>query len=317
MKNIGIWIWTGILSVITIVVSLGYYASTQTLFFKLRDVEVIKRRETRAKRINLDEFKKLPQDDILIPSRFNYSINAIFVYPNDTNKWVVLCHGVTENKVSSIKYLNMFVELGYNCVIYDARRHGNTGGIHSTYGFYEKYDLETVVDYLHEHYGEDIEFGIHGESMGAATVLLYAGELSNKAKFYISDASFSKFADQLTFIFGQYSRIASPLVLIVTNLFFRFRSKFSLYKVSPIRVIDKIKQPILFIHSKNDRFIPYQQTEELYNKKVGPKVAWYPKRGGHVESFNRNQQAYIDKVTYFLENYVKWEVGKNHGPDKH
>src|SRR5699024_12441800 len=88
--------------------------------------------------------------------------------PNDTNKVVVVCHGVTENKVSSIKYLNMFVELGYNCVIYDARRHGNTGGIHSTYGFYEKYDLETVVDYLHEHYGEDIEFGIHGESMGAA-----------------------------------------------------------------------------------------------------------------------------------------------------
>lgn len=317
MKNIGIWIWTGFLSFITIIVSLGYYASTQTLFFKLRDVEVIKRRETRAKRINLEEFKKLPQDDKLIPSRFNYSINAVFVYPNDTNKWVVLCHGVTENKVSSIKYLNMFVEMGYNCVIYDARRHGNTGGIHSTYGFYEKYDLETVVDHLHEHYGDDIEFGIHGESMGAATMLLYAGELSNKAKFYISDASFSKFADQLTFIFGQYSRIASPFILIITNLFFRLRSKFSLYKVSPIRVIDKIEQPVLFVHSKNDRFIPYQQTEELYDKKKGPKISWYPKRGGHVESFNRNQQAYTDKVTYFLENYVEWEVGKNHEQGEH
>src|SRR5690625_4247684 len=100
MIKLGIWIWTGILSLLTILVSLGYYASTQTLFFKLRDVEVIKRRETRAKRINLEEFRKLPQDNILIPSRFDYSINAIFVYPNDTNKWVVLCHGVTENKVS-------------------------------------------------------------------------------------------------------------------------------------------------------------------------------------------------------------------------
>lgn len=311
MIKLGIWIWTGILSLLTILVSLGYYASTQTLFFKLRDVEVIKRRETRAKRINLEEFRKLPQDNILIPSRFDYSINAIFVYPNDTNKWVVLCHGVTENKISSIKYLNMFVDMGYNCVIYDARRHGDSGGIHSTYGFYEKYDLESVIKYLREHYGEDIEFGIHGESMGAATMLLYAGELSNEAKFYISDASFSKFADQLTFIFGQYSRIASPFVLIVTNIFFRIRSKFSLFKVSPIRIIDEIEQPILFIHSKNDKFIPYHQTKELYEKKKGPKIAWYPGRGGHVESFNRNQEAYIEKVTYFLEHYVKWDVRKN------
>lgn len=313
MIKLGIWIWTGILSLVTILVSLGYYASTQTLFFKLRDVEVIKRRETRAKRINLEEFRKLPQDNILIPSRFDYSINAIFVYPNDTNKWVVLCHGVTENKISSIKYLNMFVDMGYNCVIYDARRHGDSGGIHSTYGFYEKYDLESVIKYLLDHYGEDIEFGIHGESMGAATMLLYAGELSNEAKFYISDASFSKFADQLTFIFGQYSRAASPFILIVTNLFFRVRSKFSLFKVSPIRIIDKIEQPILFIHSKNDKFIPYHQTKELYEKKKGPKMAWYPGRGGHVESFNRNQEAYVAKVTYFLENYVRWDVRRNRG----
>lgn len=308
MKKLAIWIWTGMLSIITILVSLGYYASTQTLFFKLRDVEVIKRRETRAKRINLEEFKKLPQDDKLIPSRFNYSINAVFVYPNDTNKWVILCHGVTENKISSIKYLNMFVNMGYNCVIYDARRHGESGGIHSTYGFYEKYDLETVIEHLHENYGDDIEFGIHGESMGAATMLLYAGELSNKAKFYISDASFSTFADQLTFIFGQYSRLASPLVLIITNLFFRFRSQFSLYKVSPIRIIDKIEQPILFIHSQNDKFIPYQHTVELYEKKKGLKISWYPGRGGHVESFNRNQGAYEDKVAYFIRNYVGWNV---------
>lgn len=61
MKNIGIWIWTGILSVITIVVSLGYYASTQTLFFKLRDVEVIKRRETRAKELIWMSLKSCPR----------------------------------------------------------------------------------------------------------------------------------------------------------------------------------------------------------------------------------------------------------------
>lgn len=306
MKNLAKWIYAAVTSIGVLLITLGYYASSQTLYFKLRDVEVIKRREIRAKRLDMEKFKSLPQDDILIPSHFDYSINAVYVYPNDTNKWMVLCHGVTENKISSIKYLNMFVDMGYNCVIYDARRHGNTGGIHSTYGFYEKYDLETVIEYMLEHYGSDIEFGIHGESMGASTMLLYAGELSNKAGFYISDASFSRFSDQLTFIFGQYSKVASPFVLLITNMFFRLRSKFSLFKVSPIKVIDKIEQPILFIHSKPDKFIPYTQTEELVKKKTPPKVAWYPTRGGHVESFNRNQTAYREKVRAFIGYYAGW-----------
>ncbi|MHC0552367.1 alpha/beta hydrolase [Salinicoccus sp. CNSTN-B1] len=293
-------------SLLVLLISLGYYASNQILFFKLRDVEIIKRRETRAKRLDMDEFKKLPQDDVLISSKFDYSINAVFTHPNETNKWMVLCHGVTENKISSIKYLNMFTEMGYNCVIYDARRHGNTGGLHSTYGFYEKYDLETVIQYLFDHYGPDIQVGVHGESMGAATMLLYAGELSNRAEFYISDASFSTFGDELTHIFSQYTKIGSPLVLIFTNIFFRLRSRFSLFKVSPYRVVDNIRQPILFIHSKPDKFIPYTHTKELYKRKKPPKAAWYPERGGHVESFNRNPEKYRQVIASFIANHVGW-----------
>ncbi|WP_271398034.1 alpha/beta hydrolase [Salinicoccus roseus] len=306
MKSFIKWLIALASSFIILFTSLGYYASSQVLFFKLRDVEVIKRRETRAKRLNMKAFQNLPQDDILIPSKFDYSINAVFVHPNDTNKWMVLCHGVTENKISSIKYLNMFTDMGYNCVIYDARRHGNTGGVHSTYGFYEKYDLETVVDYLFDHYGPDVEVGIHGESMGAATMLLYAGELSNRARFYISDASFSTFGDELTNIFSQYTKIGSPLILIFTNIFFRLRSRFSLFKVSPIRVVEKIDQPVLFVHSKPDKFIPYTHTEELYKKKKPPKAAWYPERGGHVESYNKNPEKYRRVVESFIANHVGW-----------
>lgn len=137
-------------------------------------------------------------------------------------------------------------------------------------------------------------------------MLLYAGELSNRAKFYISDASFSTFGDELTNIFSQYTKIGSPVVLFFTNIFFRIRSRFSLFKVSPIRVIDKIEQPILFIHSKPDKFIPYEQSKQLYDKKRPPKVAWYPERGGHVESYNRNPEKYRETVDSFIKKYAGW-----------
>ena len=290
------------------IVGLSYYVTQQVLFFKLRDVEVIIRRETRAKRLDVDEFKKLPQDAVTIDSKFGYNLNTLFIKPNDTDKWVVICHGVTENKISMVKYVNLFVELGYNCVIFDARRHGESGGPDSTYGYYEKFDLESVIDYLIDEYsaGKDIRVGVHGESMGAATMLLYAGELKNRAEFYISNASFNTFENQLMNIFRQKSRFLAPIVLKVANVIFHFRSKFSVFAVNPESVVGTIKQPILFIHSKNDKFISVDQTERLYELKKGPKDAWYPDRGGHVESFNRNPKSYKKKVKEFIQDYAGW-----------
>lgn len=69
MKSFIKWLIALASSFIILFTSLGYYASSQVLFFKLRDVEVIKRRETRAKRLNMKAFQNLPQDDILIPSQ--------------------------------------------------------------------------------------------------------------------------------------------------------------------------------------------------------------------------------------------------------
>ena len=187
MKSFYKWLAALFVSAAVMFISLGYFASSQIMFFKLRDVEIIKRRETRAKRMNMEEYDKLPKDIVNVPSRFGYDISASFIYPNQTNKWIVICHGVSENKLSSTKYVNLFKDMGFNCVVYDARRHGDTGGVDSTYGFYEKFDLETVIEYLLENYGDDIEFGVHGESMGAATTLLLSD--SN----FLPKTSFSKF----------------------------------------------------------------------------------------------------------------------------
>ncbi|MFD2829385.1 alpha/beta hydrolase [Corticicoccus populi] len=306
MNSLWNWVLVLITAVLMLLLSLAYYASSRTLYFKLLDNETIRKREIRRKRLDEKEFDALQKDDVTIPSKYGYGISTTFVYPNDTNKWIVLCHGLAENKISQVKYMNMFIDMGYNCVLYDARRHGDTPGKNTTYGYYEKYDLETVIEYMLEHYGEDIKFGIHGESMGAATLLLYAGELSNKADFYISNASFARFSDQLTRIFSGYSEILTPVVLPISNIFFLLRGKFSLYKVSPLNIIDKIEQPVLFIHSVRDSYIPYTQTKLLFEKKRTPKASWYPARGGHVESFNRNKLEYQEKITSFIENHVEW-----------
>lgn len=281
------------------------------MFFKLREIDIIIRRETRGKRMNLDALQNMPHEVHMIPSKFGYDIHATFYRPHETKHWMILLHGVSENSLSSSKYVHMFTDMGFNCVVYDARRHGKTGGVDSTYGYYEKFDLESVINALKTQHGSDIRLGIHGESMGAATMLLYAGELSNQAEFYISDASFARFSDQLVTVYQSISKKAARPVLFFTYIVLKLRSRYSIYELSPIKIIDQIEAPILFIHSKKDKFIPYQSSVALYKKKKGAKQAWYPERGDHVESFNRNQKKYRSTVHEFIEQYAGWEVRNN------
>ncbi|WP_414046344.1 alpha/beta hydrolase [Macrococcus equi] len=281
----------------------GLVASNYVLNFKLRDVEVIRRREIKAKRLDEEAFQAQNPKDVTISSRNGYHLSATVVKPYDHKHWMIFCHGVTENKITSIKYLNMFKDLGFNGIIFDHRRHGQSGGNHSTYGYYEKIDLESVITFLKEQYGYDITFGVHGESMGAATTLLYAGELANEAAFYVADCSFSSFSKLLTQIIEQKSVIGSGFVLSTLNQMLKIRTHFSLKQISPIDVIENVEQPILFIHSKPDTFIPYTHSVDLYNKKRGPKMRWYPEHGGHAASFNVNPITYKQKVETFLKTF--------------
>ena len=57
-----------------------------------------------------------------------------------------------------MKYARMFEHLGFNAVVYDHRRHGESEGKTTSYGHYEKLDLQKVVQAIREEIGErDLE----------------------------------------------------------------------------------------------------------------------------------------------------------------
>ena len=195
----------------------------------------------------------------------------------------------------------MFERLGFNSVVYDHRRHGDSGGKTTSFGFYEKIDLQSVVEAVRERAGKDAILGIHGESMGAATTLLYAGSIIDDADFYISDCAFSDFEQQVYHIMTQTTPLRTSLAIRFANLFLKLRDGYTLNLVSPIDVIDKIEKPVLFIHSLQDDFILPKMTEDLYEKKQGPKTLKLFDIGEHAKSFNENSKEYEQVVADFLQ----------------
>jgi fermentation-respiration switch protein FrsA (DUF1100 family) len=293
-----------LLSFLFFLSSFGLYFTNRIMYIKKKDDQSILIREKEAGRFNPDDFDHLTKREVTIPSPFGYELKMILVEPHQADRYIIISHGVTENKVNSIKYMNLFLERGFNAIIYDHRRHGESGGKTTSYGYYEKFDLKAVVHWLKREKGSDLLLGIHGESMGAATMLLYAGLVEDGADFYISDCPFSDFKELLTHLVQTGIKLPPGPLLPIADLFLRMREKYSLRDISPISVIDQIKKPILFIHSKKDTYILPSMTEALYNGKKGPKKLFLAENGAHAQSLNENKEAYEAAVDEFLLEFV-------------
>ncbi|MGD6994149.1 alpha/beta hydrolase [Sutcliffiella horikoshii] len=314
MINYGIYILFGgfkvrqlkrILIVIGILLSyilfVGIFFTNKVMYIRKKTNEEILEREKLLGHFKEDIYLKLPKRELTIPSPLRYNIyGEMFDVPGST-RYMIFSHGVTQNTLNSIKYMNIFLERGWNVVLYDHRRHGKSGGKTTSYGFYEKHDLKAVVDWVREHAGSEATIGIHGESMGAATLLMYAGGIEDGADFYIADCPFSDLEEQLTYRLKADFKIPKQLVMPIANTFLRIRDKYSIRDVSPINVIENIENPVLFIHSEPDDFIPIMMTQQLFEKKKGKKQLYVARNGMHAMSYTENREEYEKAIDEFLD----------------
>lgn len=282
----------------------GFALSNKLMYIQQKDPDFVRERETTAKRFDEVWYNQHFKCELNIDSPNGYTIRGILFQPLQTNNTIIICHGVTENKINSVRYARLFERLGYNSVIFDHRRHGDSGGKTTSYGHYEKLDLDAVVKTVKTIIGDGAILGIHGESMGATTMLLYAGTVDDGADFYISDCAFSDFSILLKQLAKTELKYGSILPIRFAELFVRLRDGYSFKSVTPAEAVTHIEKPVLFIHSLPDTFIPASMSLDLYNKKSAPKKLKLFETGAHAQSFNENMADYEDLIHEFLESFI-------------
>ena len=296
---------TGILSGVftALLTILGFFVTNKMMFLKLKDASLIMRREILAQRFDEHWYETVHKEDMWIDSPNGYRLKAVFLKPLNTTRTVIICHGVTENKINSMKYARLFERLGFNSVVFDHRRHGDSGGKTTSFGYYEKIDLQAIVQAVRVRIGKRALLGIHGESMGAATTILYAGTYEDEANFLVVDCPFSDFSEQILHILRTATPLRTSMVLRIGNLFLKIRDGYSTNLVSPREVVKNITIPVLFIHSMEDDFILPYMTEELYEAKIGDKMLKLFPKGAHAKSYNDNPIQYEKIVQEFLNRF--------------
>ncbi|GLC87229.1 alpha/beta hydrolase [Lysinibacillus piscis] len=280
----------------------GFALSNRIMYIPKKDPEFVRERETSAQRFDEAWYNKNLKYELNIDSPNGYTIRGAMLQPLQTTNTIIICHGVTENKINSVKYARLFERLGFNSVIFDHRRHGDSGGKTTSYGHYEKNDLDAVVKTVKAMIGEDAILGIHGESMGAATMLLYAGTIEDGADFYIADCAFSDFSLLLQHIAKSEFKYGSIIPIRFVDFFVRLRDGYSFKSVTPAEAVTHIDKPVLFIHSIPDTFIPASMSLALYDKKAGTKKLKLFDKGAHAQSFNENMVEYEQLIQDFLQD---------------
>lgn len=293
--------------VIVFFLATGLYIFKSTVTRELHDIE---KSYTRYVENNLfDEalYNSASKEDITLKSFDGLNLTSTLIMnENPTNKFIVLVHGVSICYVGSLKYFDIFYRNGFNVLIVNQRRHGKSEGKYSTYGFYEKYDVNMWIEYLKSRFGNDIILGLHGESMGAGTVMETI-PLNDSIKFVIEDCGYSNFHELIGFqITHAYKnrlvrKILSPS-LIFANFFMKTKAKFSMKKIVPIDIVASTSLPMMFIHGKEDYFVPWYMAVDLYKAKTkGYKELYLVEGAKHAEALEVNKILYEKKIMTFIE----------------
>jgi hypothetical protein len=243
----------------------------------------------------------LKYEEVNISSEFGYKLFGKFFERPGSKKAIVLVHGYTWTHAGTIKYLDMFRKKEYNVLLFDNRYHGLSGGKFTSFGFFEKYDLKTCVNWLFEKLGKNTKIGVMGESLGGGTVIQYSA-IDNRASFVIADCPYSDLKKQLGYRLKKDYKLPYFLVIPITSLISKIKFKFFFGEVSPIKDIKNNAVPTLLIHGKKDDFVPTSMSIELYNaKNIGKKALYLADDAKHVGSFATNKKEYEKTIYNFLE----------------
>lgn len=231
----------------------------------------------------------------------------IFPHPSRKNCTVLLLHGYTSTRWGMLKYAPIFWKKGCNIITYDHRKHGESEGVYGTFGYYEKFDLLDVLEYIENELSiQPNQIGILGESMGAA-IGIQALSLTNKNyAFLIAESPFLDLdtivGKKAVDIYGVWVKPFIPMAYAIAE----WRANFKVTEVSPKESISKIQIPILLIHSKQDDYTPYTHSVLLYESLDSPKkklalTDWGAK---HAKSIDDDYLKFEKIVLDFIKEYA-------------
>ncbi len=234
-------------------------------------------------------------------------LSAWFIPASSPIGTIIYLHGVADNKMSGLLLAKVFHDHHFNVLIYDSRAHGESGGRHCTYGYYEKHDVQKAVDLIRSIGAEKKmvvgNIGVFGTSMGAA-IALQAASIEPRIRAVVSEASFATLRQITVDYQKRLMRLPWHFLRNIAMKRSEIIGNFKHRQVSPLAAVSKIHAPIFFIHGIEDKFIKYQYTQELFISANEPKELWFVAGANHSDVHDVGKKEYEDRIVRFFTKYL-------------
>jgi uncharacterized protein len=244
---------------------------------------------------------------------------------NPNENWVLLFHGVADNRVGVLGQSEFLLRAGYSVVMMDARAHGDSGGSIATYGWLERNDTRAIIDALLATERDRFLFSLAserhlpgaalpnppsfhifalGESMGAGIVLQSAAA-DPRIEAVVAEASFANLREAAYDYAGlrKYPWLGKTLFAPGTwTLLYRDEklAGFPVAEVSPVKAVASRAFPVLLICDEQDVALPCRHSEMIYAAARGRKELWVVPRAFHTAALGFQPEEFRRRVLAFF-----------------
>lgn len=221
----------------------------------------------------------LAYESVTLTTGDDVRIHGWFVPAPGAKGTLLFFHGNAGNISHRLDSLQIFHDLGLSCLIIDYRGYGRSEGAVSEQGTY--LDAEAAWNYLAETRKIPArEIIVFGRSLGAAIAAYTASR--HRPGALILESAFTSVPDMGARLY--------PFLPV------RLLSRFS---YDNRRALRSVACPLLVIHSRNDRTIPYENGRLLYDGYRGSK-RFLEIQGEHNGGFLTSGSAYKEGIDEFI-----------------
>lgn len=249
------------------------------------------------KHLQTPEQLGLEYEDIFFTSADNLTIHGWWLDAKAPVKGTVyFLHGNAENISTHVHNVAWLPEYGYQVFLIDYRGFGLSQGKPDLPGALE--DIRKGFQFILE---RDAVQGkplyLLGQSLGASMAIYFAAtdtQAKHRLSAVISDAAFARYSEMARHVTGQ-GWLTWPLQYPVSWSMIR--------GYDPVDYVADISPlPLLLIHSRDDRIVPYAFNEQLLQAGLPPRT-FLETRGPHTATFRYSENR--DNLLDFLAHTAK------------
>lgn len=257
--------------------------------------------------VNKEWILSQPLEHITVRSRDGLTLHGDFLPPPSPSDRIALClHGYTGCGLSDCCSIAAFLHRqGYGCILVDHRAHGKSDGKYIGFGILDRYDCLEWLKYINERFGGG-RILIYGISMGAATALMTAGfgNIPKNVGAIIADCGYTSPYEVFAHVLKKDYHLPEFPIMQITDKISRRAAGYGFGDYSSNDAVKVTDIPIMFIHGKNDNFVPTQMSIKNYNDCASPKELLLVDNAGHGASYYENTALYESRVKDFLGKYM-------------